>query len=545
MSWKLYQKARDIFAQEKGVIKKSLPKKLTIALIYPNTYYIGMSNLGFQKIYTLLNQYDDVLCERSFLPEPADIALHQKHRTPLFSLESQKPLKEFDLLAFSLSFELDYLQVLKILELAQIPLFCSQRTQSHPLVIAGGICATTNPEPLTDFIDLFLIGEGEVLLPRVLTYLLENIGSESDRNAITLGLASLPGVYYPSGYLAKYSERNIFCGLEPKPGMPPKIKRQWLPDLDQSPTSSQIITPYTEFSETFLVEVGRGCSQKCHFCLSGTLYQPLRFYSAEAILTQVKKGLPYTKRIGLISPDLTSFPDLLTLCQGIISLGGEISAPSLRINKISSPLLSLLASCGQKTITLAPEAGSYRLRKAINKDITDEEIFEAIGQVLAAGIMHMKLYFLIGLPTETQDDIATLVEMAKKVKHIAQKSFKSRKFAGNITLSLTTFIPKPSTPFERIGMETVESLKAKIKLIKRALSRVDNIIVVHDLPKWSYIQSLLARGDRLVGRFIYAAHCSQGNWPQVFKEINLNPDYYVYRHTKESEPLPWDILHAQ
>src|SRR3990172_1345663 len=545
MSWKLYKKAREILAQEKGSIKKSVGGKLSIALIYPNTYYIGMSNLGFQKVYSLLNQDNDILCERGFLPDPGDIPLYEQQHIPLFSLESQTPLKEFHILAFSLSFELDYLQVLKILELTQIPIFSHQRDNSHPLVIAGGICAMTNPEPLADFIDLFLIGEGEALMPEVLNCLRGNAGGWGiDRRALTHNLACLPGVYYPAGYSVKYKEGNLFCGSEPSPAMPAQVKRQWLKNVDQSPTSSQIITPNTEFSDIFLVEIGRGCSRRCRFCLSGSLYKPVRFYAAETILSQVKKGLQYTKRIGLISPDLTSFPDLLSLCQEIISLGGELSAPSLRIDKISAPLLTLLASGGQKTIALAPEAGTGRLRKVINKDISDEEILEGIALAFNAGITHIKLYFLIGLPTETQEDIAAIGQLARKIKHIGQKTFKTRKFAGNITLSLTPFVPKPLTPFQLVGMDTIGSLKAKIKYIKQDLVKMDNVSVIHDLPKWSFIQALLARGDRLVGNLLYAAHRLEGNWPQAIKETNINPEYYVYRQRDEHEPRPWQVLEA-
>jgi len=542
MSWRISRRIKELISQERRLReKKHTDGQVSVVLVYPNTYYVGMSNLGYQKIYGLLNEHEGVHCDRCFLPDPPELELYHQQR-PLVSLESQRPLKDFDLLAFSLSFELDYLNLLKIMELAQIPLLSSQRGPSHPLIIAGGICAMTNPEPLADYIDLFLIGEGEVLLPRLMDYLLTHEDWRRDRETHLQRLATLPGVYYPAGYAARFEEGNRFCGLQPQAGMPRQIRRQWLERLDQSPTHSQIITAFTEFSDTFLLEIGRGCSRRCNFCLSSSLYKPLRFYSLDTLLDQMREGLRFTKKIGLISPDLTSFPDLSLLCQEILKAGGQIAAPSLRIDRLTPNLLSLLASGGQKTITLAPEAATERLRKVINKDMTDEEILEGVDESLKAGILHLKLYFLIGLPSETAEDIHALIRLAKQIRHIAHRCFRSRKFTGNITISLTTFVPKPFTPFEREGMDTLESLKAKIGTIKRQLNRLDNLVVTHDLPKWAFIQCLLARGDRLIGRLLYAAHQNRGNWPQVFKEFNINPHYYTYRPFEKDEPLPWDIL---
>ncbi|MBI2877494.1 MAG: radical SAM protein [Candidatus Tectomicrobia bacterium] len=542
MSWTLYQKARDRLARERGAITKAFGGKLTFALAYPNTYHVGMSNLGFQKVYALLNQDPEVLCERAFLPDPPDLAQHQQSQVPLFSLESQTPLSKFEVVAFSLSFETDFLYVLKILELARIPLKTEERAEHHPLVVCGGIAATFNPEPLAAFVDLFLIGEGEAILPGFLSALKQSQEGGEGHEAFLQRLATCPGVYVPSAYQVRYHPDGRIEEMIPQPGFPATIQKWWLKDLDSSPTASVILTPDTEFSQIYLVEVSRGCSRRCHFCVAGHSYQPLRFYRTDTLRAQIAQGLAQTRKIGLVGVALTEIPGLLSLCQEIVAQGGQVCPASLRMEGISPPLMELLAAGGQRAVALAPEAGTERLRRMIRKNFSEEEIVEKVSISLQGGIAHFKLYFLVGLPTEGPEDVEAIVELTKKIQHIARKSGQSRRRPWTIQLSINPFVPKPFTPFQWEPMEEVRSLQAKLKAIKGGLAKVGQVQVFHDGPKWSFVQALLSRGDRRVGDLLYAAHRLGGDWYRAFREVNLNPEFYVYRPREEEEHFPWDHL---
>ncbi|MBI1987982.1 MAG: radical SAM protein, partial [Nitrospinae bacterium] len=525
MSWNLYQKAKDRLARERGTIFKAFGGKLAFALVYPNTYYVGMSNLGLQKVYALLNREPAVLCERAFLPDPPDLAQHQQGRVPLFSLESQTPLSKFDVVAFSLSFEADYLHVLKILDLARIPLKAEERGDRHPLVVCGGVAPTFNPEPLSPFIDAFLIGEGEAILPGFLSAYRDSQGGGESREQLLRRLATYPGVYVPGAYRVSYHSDGRLKEIAPQTGFPATVRKGWLKNLSTSPTSSVILTPDTEFSDIYLIEVSRGCSRRCHFCVAGHSYQPLRFYRTETLRSQIAEGLALTRKIGLVGVALTDIPDILSLCQEIVSQGGQVCPASLRMEGISPPLMELLAAGGQRSVALAPEAGTERLRKMIRKAFSEEEIVEKISISLRGGIAHFKLYFLIGLPTEGPEDVEAIVELTKKIRHIARKTCQSNRLPWNIQLSINPFVPKPFTPFQWEPMEEVGSLNVKLRTIKNGLARVGQVRVFHDGPKWSFIQALLSRGDRRVGDLLYAAHLLGGDWQRAFREINLNPEF--------------------
>ena len=548
MSWQLYEKARGLLSEENGTIKKAFGGKISIALCYPNTYQIGMSNLGFQKIYYLLNQYNDVLCERVFLPSHEDEIHFKKENIPLFSLESQTPVHNFDILAFSVTFESDYINILKILNLSHIPIRSKDRNERHPLILMGGICATFNPEPLSDFIDIFFIGEGDEAIGEFVNALREGYefsGRKADSDSLNdfyLRLSAIDGIYIPSAYEATYKSSGVIEKVSPKDRFPQKVKRRWARDLNKTPTSSKVITSNTVFGDMFLIEVERGCGKHCRFCLAGYSYRPVRNYSAEVILKEVSEGLRYKRKIGLIGSAICDSPYIDEISDGIAKMGGTISVSSLRLDRLSKKLIDLLSASGHRTATIAPEAGSERLRKIINKEMSDDEILNAVQFMASAGLTNFKLYFLIGLPTETDDDIDAIINLTKRIKHSILKIAKSKGHLGNITLSVNPFIPKPFTPYQWERMEDTKSLNGKIKKIKSGLKGVSNINIIHELPKWAFVQALLSRGDRRIGELLYKCYELNGDWFKTFRETNINPEFYVYRERDFDEILPWDHI---
>lgn len=548
MAWQLYEKARGLLSEEIGTIKKAFGGKISIALCYPNTYQIGMSNLGFQKIYYLLNQYNDVLSERVFLPSPEDEIHFKKENIPLFSLESQTPVHNFDILAFSVTFESDYINILKILNLSHIPIRSKDRNERHPFLLMGGICATFNPEPLSDFIDMFFIGEGDEAIDEFVNALREGYefsGRKADGDSLNdfyLRLSAIDGIYIPSAYEATYKSSGVIEKVSHKDRFPQKIKRRWAKDLNKTPTSSKVITSNTVFGDMFLIEVERGCGKHCRFCLAGYSYRPVRNYSAEVILKEVSEGLRYKRKIGLIGSAICDSPYIDEISDGIAKMGGTISVSSLRLDRLSKKLIDLLSDSGHRTATIAPEAGSERLRKIINKEMSDDEILNAVQFMASAGLTNFKLYFLIGLPTETDDDIDAIVNLTKRIKHSILKIAKSKGHLGNITLSVNPFIPKPFTPYQWERMEDTKSLNSKIKKIKSGLKGVSNINIIHELPKWAFVQALLSRGDRRIGELLYKCYELNGDWFKTFRETNINPEFYVYRERDFDEILPWDHI---
>jgi len=541
-SRRVLDKVKDLLSYEKGTVKKSWDGNTTVALVYPNRYYIGMSNLGFQAVYRLLNSLPHTLCERAFLPEPEDQWQLTRSRSMLFSLESCRPLRDFNVIAFSLSFENDYLAILTILTLARIPLLSTERTSDHPLIIAGGICTFLNPEPLADFIDLFIIGEAEAVLPKFISEYQGYRDESPGKEHLLSHLTQLEGVYVPRCYEVHYQPSGTIASFTSRGNAPPTVRRQTIHHLDTAPTYSTILTPRTEFSNMFLMEVSRGCAHRCYFCAIGCVYHPYRRRSLEELKATAARGLAQNVKIGLIGATLSDHPHLTSLCNFIIDSGGAFSATSMRIDLVSEELITLLKKSGHHTITLAPETGSERLRRVIRKQLTDEQIFTTLEMVARYQFRYLKLYFLIGLPTEGAEDIDLLIELTRKINHRLRKSHPRIPSPELITLSINPFIPKPWTPFQWHPLEDITTLKAKLKKIHRSLKKEKKILVTWDLPKWSYLQCLLSRGDRRVGKILMAAHQRGGNWAQAFKHVDLNPDFYTYRERALDEIFPWDFI---
>ena len=391
-SWKLVQKAKGILEKEKGAIQKPWGGKITICLLYPNSYHVGMSNLGFQTLYQILNADDDVVCERVFLPEPEDLQEYRNTQTPLFSLESQKPLSSFDILAFSISFENDFLNILTLLDLAHIPSESRLRDEKHPWVIAGGVAVFLNPEPISEFFDLFILGEAEEVIGEFLEVCRQTLSDKGKRRKddFLRNLGGVEGVYVPKFYRVTYAENGKIEAMDPESGFPRQVKRRWVPKLDQFPTQSTLFTPDTEFKEMALVEMNRGCPRGCRFCAACFVYHPFRNRSLSLLESISKEALLKEHRIGLTGAAVSDHPQLLPLCQSILSQQGGISLSSLRVDAVTPSLIQCLRKSEKHTVAIAPEAGSERLRRMLKKGYTEEEILKTIHTLVENGLSQIK-----------------------------------------------------------------------------------------------------------------------------------------------------------
>lgn len=535
---------RSRLSKERGTIKKDWGGKTSVALIYPNYYHVGMSNLGFQVVYGTLNDNPAIVSERVFLPDEDELSIYKRTDHPLLSLESQRPLRRFDILAFSLSFENDYSNILAILDLGKIPLMSKDRGEDYPLVLAGGVVTFMNPEPLANFIDFFLLGEAEVILKKFLESFLALRSSQMKKEETLRILAEeVEGLYCPSLYRVEYKGDGTIGSFEPLiPSIPPKITVAKQATLKGSLCKSRIITPYTEFSDTILLELNRGCGIGCRFCAAGFVYRPPRLAQEKEIFTTIDEILAESHRVGLVSPSVSDVPNIERLTHYILDGNGKFSLSSLRAPSLTKALLENLKSSNQKTLTIAIETGSERLRRVINKKLTEEHAIEAIVLIARTGFFHIKLYFMIGLPTETREDVKEIMSLVKSIRHHLIKESKGRERIGRLRLSINCFVPKPFTPFQWFPMDTVDSLKEKQRLLKRALSDEGGIRISFDVPKWAYMQTLLAMGDRRVGRMLLATHLNKGNWKQTFRSSDINPDFFVYRTKDLNERLPWDFI---
>jgi radical SAM superfamily enzyme YgiQ (UPF0313 family) len=536
MSWKIIEKYRRILLAETGATPKNWGGKLTVCLVYPNRYRIAMGNLGFQAVYTLLNSCADIVCERAFLPDPEDLAEYRKSRTPLLSLESQRPLADFDLMAFSVSFESDYLHIPAIFRLSGIPPLAAGRASSLPLVMAGGAALFLNPEPVADFMDLICVGEAEPIL----TPLLDTLRKGSNRQELLREAAGLPGIYVPSLYEASFDgvRQVSFRALD---GAPARVKRVWAKELDQAPARSAILSPSAEFSDMYLLEVSRGCPRGCRFCAAGFIYLPYRQRGLEALKADVAAGLAVRDRIGLVGAALSDYRGIGELCRYILQSGGKISVSSLRLDALDDDMIEVLRASGHKTVALAPEGGSQRLRDLINKDLTEEQILAACDRLICKGILNLKLYFIIGLPTETAADLEEMAELVKKVRERVIESARAERRLGEIVLSVNPFVPKPFTPFQWCGMEEVSSLEKKARFLRETVGRLSNVVIQMEGPKDACLQALLSRGDRRLSAFLLAAE-ETGSWKKGAKALGVVVEQLACRTMELDELLPWDFI---
>ncbi len=526
MNKRLLEKTENLLSKEKGTVFKDPGGKINIALVYPNRYSVGMSSLGFQGIYGLLNGYSDIVCERVFLPDPEDMKEYERTGAELFSIESRRTLSRFDIIAFSVSFENDYPNIVRILKMSRIPVRSSERKPSHPVVIMGGACAFFNPEPTADFFDFCFVGEAEEMLPEFLSAFRESATREELFNR-SLGIQ---GIYLPQYYEIAYSaDAGLISGRRALRGAPDIIKKRTVKDMAASAFRPVITTPEAEFSDMYLLEAMRGCPWSCRFCVAGRIYKPVRKKDIATLRGEIEDALLRTSRVGLIGPSLSDYPH----AEEVLRIEGvDFSITSLRASPGSARIAALMR--GHKSISIAPEAGTERLRRVINKKITEEDILETANSILGGGIETLRLYFMIGLPTETREDIEGIVSLVGKVRGAAKR--------GAITVSVSTFVPKPFTPFQWHPMEKLKEVKERLKMIRKGLSSARGVKVFHDVPKYAYMQGVFSLGDRRTSAMVEKAAFEPFSISE--EGPGMSPDFHIFRKKGRDEILPWDFIDA-
>lgn len=523
MNWQLIDSLKQRISSESGVQVTAPGAKTGFALIFPNEYHLGMANLGFQIIYREINRRNDTACERSFLPSPTESVEYLRTGTPLLTLENQRPLQEFPLIGFAISFEMDYFNVLEILQLGRIPLCSRDRSEADPIVIAGGPCATFNPEPMTTFIDVFVIGEGEEVIQDFLNVYHSGRMNSASRQTVLQELSQVPGLYVPA--------------YPPQSG---RVERRWIRQLDDYAGETAIVATETEFDSLYLVEVARGCGRHCRFCMAGYCFRPPRSRSVDSVREGVAHAAFHKKKVGLVGAAVSDFPDMELLCSMLASQKIGTSVASLRADSTTPELVKILADSGHRTITLAPEAGSERLRRVINKGITEENLLATVAMALKAGIPNIKLYIMIGLPEETDADIDAIKDLALATLHCMRDNGN----AGTLTLSVNPFVPKPFTPFQWLPMANQTLVSARLTRLEKSLKGEKRIRVQAESLREAYIQGVLARGDRQIGQVLLAAHQLGGRkyWKQALKGSGIQEKSVLYREYGAEEQLPWEII---
>lgn len=534
----LIDRLQELYKDEDSRITVNPHAGQKVAIVYPNTYFVGMSNLGLHIIYEEINLRNNSVCERIFLPEKKELEAYDKTKTPLMSVETQRPMHQFDVVAFDVTFEMDYFHIPLMLRHGRVPIMGKDRTEFDPIVIAGGPCATFNPEPFADFIDAFIIGEGEGIVSRVLDIIRDGKMEGLDRHAILRELANVSGVYVPSLYVPIYSEDGEFKGYHIAEGAPKTIKRHF--EMLTSGGETVVATNYTEFGAMYIIEVARGCGRHCRFCMAGYCFRVPRVRPLEILKEGVNRAEKLGKKVGLMGAAISDYPEVDELVTYIRSKDMRYSCASLRADSLTQAVVDGLADSGQKTITIAPETGSERLRRVINKGISEEHLQNAATLSAKSGIQHMRLYIMIGLPTETDEDIEAIVGLAERTQaHMAEVGCK-----GRLTLSINPFIPKPFTPFQWMAMDNQKTVEKKLQYIKKALQKNRRIEVLVESPKEAYIQGVLARGDRRLGAVLAACAADRGSksFKAEMKAAGLDMDEMNYRERSFDEFLPWSHL---
>jgi radical SAM superfamily enzyme YgiQ (UPF0313 family) len=533
--------ARDILSREVGYVQKPHAGRLRVALAFPNTYFVGMSNLGFQTVYRLFNDHPNVVCERVFLPPKQELQSQLASGARLVSIESQTPIRDFDVFAFSVSFEWDYTNVLTLLRLADIPTRACDRTSDHPLIVIGGAVTFVNPEPLALFADLIAAGEGEALIPS----LIEALETATSRQELLRSVINARGFYVPAFYDVEYAADGSIARYVAKPetGAPATVRKAAIKTTDAvDPPSTSIFTPDTEFGSRFLVEVVRGCANLCRFCWAGYNYLPVRAFASERILELARAAKPHANRAGLVSIALCDHPEIEHILRSLKDMGYSISPASLRLDDLTPTIVSLLRESGERTLTIAPETGSDRLRRVINKTITNDEILNAAELIFSNGFENLKLYYMIALPTETDEDLVAIRDLTLQLRDIMLRHARTRGRIGRIVASVNPLVPKPATTYQWLPMERSEAIEQKMKRLRTLVSDIDNVYFNIKSERHSYYQALLSLGDRRIAPAIEAAERNGGQWRRAVAEAGVDDDFYIFRDRSADAVLPWDII---
>lgn len=563
MSKRIVDNYKKKLALEEGfVIKRGA--RLRIALCYPNTHAVGMANLGLHTMYELFNSIAEVSCERVFLPDADELREYEKTRTPLLSMETQTPVKNFDVVAFSISFETDYLNMARMLQMSQIPVWAKDRNHFHPLVVMGGAASFLNPEPIADFTDIIAVGEGEILAFQLTDAILES----GTKEEILLNLAKIGrGFYIPSLYDVVYNDDGtVFDYIPKEDGVPKRVGRalaavnpkegtlrramkrgetelaDFLINQDIFCPSTSIWSPGAEMGDRLLVEISRGCSQGCRFCWAGYNYYPPRVVPAKDILAKAREWREKTNKIGLVSTAVCDHPEISTILSELRKMEYRITVSSLRLDQISDELLDALVESNDQQIAVAPETGSDRLRRVINKNLTNDEIVDICGAVFDRGMLTVKLYLMVGLPTETYEDLEEMIVLVERIKNRMLEAGKKFGRAGKIIPSLNGFVPKPNTPLQWDAICDEKELKNRLKWVAKNLSKIPNVEVRWMSARIAHEQALFSSGDRNVAKVIETAARLNGNLKEALRVTGIDPDFHTSRTRSYDEFLPWSIV---
>lgn len=535
------REARRLLFLERGTIYKDPGVGLRVALIYPNRYRVGMANLGFQAVYWLFNLHPRVSCERAFLPESGDEEELRRRGRPLLSLETQTPLNRFDLLAFALPFEMDYTNVVRILDLAGIPPLREERTETGPLVIAGGSAVSFNPEPLAEIVDAFVIGEAEEVISGiadVLTQYRAQRGILVPEEGLLGFLPAIEGVYCPSRYEFTFGQGATVVSVRPLQGAPGRVPRASLEDLDGHFASSVLSSKESEFGEMFLAEVSRGCPRRCKFCAISHCVSPERNVSPQALLRRVQQAELPKERVGLVGASLSDYPHLEQVGRELLRMGCRPSLSSLRPEALDEELAEIVALARQDTLTFAPETGSERLQRAIGKALPTGSLPRALELAQVKGIPRIKLYFMVGLPGEQEEDLRLTAALLGDIR----KGFPRLRLSATFSI----LVPKPFTPFQGVGMPAGQELEEKIRLLRSLVVRIRRLTFHFESPRQSRLQGLLSLGDRRLGKILMTATRAGGGeraWRNALADAGLSQDTYLAPR-RRGQLNPWDVLEA-